>query len=85
MKKQENNDESVILNKDVEFENKEVDPGFTPVPDDSESAKQEDETNNGLGSHDGAEQGTDRNARGLGDLDGTNPGSNHHPMDDEGV
>lgn len=28
------------------------------------------------------EQGTERN-QGLGELDGTNPGSNHHPMDNE--
>lgn len=100
MKKQENNNEpklsawqqnenkkSVILNKDVEFENRDVDPGFTPVPvpDDSESAKQEGKENDEVGSHHGAEQGTDRNAPGLGELDGTNPGSNHHPMDEEGV
>lgn len=79
--------ESVILNNDdVEFENSEVDPGFTPVSssDDSESER-EDVLNDERRVHDGAEQGTDRNAPGLGELDGTNPGSNHHPMDNEGV
>lgn len=74
--------ESVILNNDVEFENREVDPGFAPV---SSSDEQKDVLNDERLVHDGAEQGTDRNVPGLGELDGTNPGSNHHPIDNEGI
>jgi BRCT domain type II-containing protein len=78
--------ESVILNKDAEFENREVDPGFTPVSGSDDSNSVEDELDDAARRvHDGAEQGTDRNAPGLGELDGTNPGSNHHPMDDEWI
>ncbi|ACU04836.1 hypothetical protein [Pedobacter heparinus] len=76
----EQTDHSVIINKDAEFENQSVDPGFEfePGPDDQHD-KDKDEKERKPFKQD--EQGTDRGAAGLGELDGTNPGSNHHPMD----
>ena len=77
----EDHDQSAIINKDAEFENRSVDPGFVfeeaqeqtdDVDGQPEGSKPTDEQD---------EQGTERGAPGLGELDGTNPGSNRHPMD----
>lgn len=73
----EDQDQSAIINDDAEFESSAVDPGFVSSQtqedgDDADDQGQADEPD---------EQGTERGAPGLGELDGTNPGSNHHPMD----
>lgn len=73
-------DQSAIINKDTEFENRSVDPGFVS----SETQDDCDDDDHGQGDESvdkQNEQGTERGAPGLGELDGTNPGSNHHPMD----
>lgn len=74
----EDEDQSAIINKDVEFENRSVDPGFVF----EETQKDINDADDQLkGIEPAGEQGTERGAPGLGELDGTNPGSNHHPMD----
>jgi hypothetical protein len=70
-------DQSVILNQDVQFENREIDPGFAPVPKEGE---QEPEKEDPLDIDKKQRQGENQ---GLAELDGTNPGSNAHPMDDD--
>ncbi|MFA4867950.1 MAG: hypothetical protein WC623_07125 [Pedobacter sp.] len=78
----EDPDQSAVINKDAEFENSAVDPGFVSgekqedSDDDAVDQRQDDQSADMQD-----EQGTERGAEGLGELDGTNPGSNHHPMD----
>lgn len=75
----EDQDQSAIINDDAEFENNAVDPGFVSPEkrEDGDDAEGQDEKS----ADNQDEQGTERGAPGLGELDGTNPGSNHHPMD----
>ncbi|MEQ7802163.1 hypothetical protein ABDJ41_20375 [Pedobacter sp. ASV1-7] len=77
----EDPDQSAIINKDAEFENSAVDPGFVSgeKQEDSDDAVNQRQDDQSADMQD--EQGTERGAGGLGELDGTNPGSNHHPMD----
>ncbi|MFA4870767.1 MAG: hypothetical protein WC623_21400 [Pedobacter sp.] len=77
----EDPDQSAIINKDAEFENSAVDPGFVSgkKQEDSDNAVDQRQDDQSADMQD--EQGTERGAEGLGELDGTNPGSNHHPMD----
>lgn len=74
----EGQDQSAIINKATEFENSSVDPGFV-FEDTQEHTNDVDGQLEDTETAD--EQGTERGAPGLGELDGTNPGSNHHPMD----
>lgn len=74
-------DHSAIINEDAEFENSAVDPRFvsSQTQEDSDDADDQGQDDQPADKQD--EQGTERGAPGLGELDGTNPGSNHHPMD----
>ena len=79
----EDPDQSAIINKDAEFENGAVDPGFVfatrqEADGEDDGVDQQEKTQEPYKQD---EQGTQRGAPGLGELDGTNPGSNHHPMD----
>ena len=84
-KKQKDSEQSAIVNQDAEFENSDVDPGFVfeeakeqvNIPDTDNGNVQEEKKD-----AEPDEQGTHRSDPGLGELDGTNPGSNHHPMDE---
>lgn len=85
MKNIENNlpedpDQSAIVNKDAEFENRSVDPGFVfePGQQDQDDIDKDEKVQELFEQN---EQGTQRSTPGLGELDGTNPGSNHHPID----
>jgi len=77
----EDQDQPAIINDDAEFENSAVDPGFVSgdKKEDSDDADDQGQDEESADKQD--EQGTERGAPGLGELDGTNPGSNHHPMD----
>ena len=77
----EDQDQSAIVNDDTEFENRAVDPGFVSSETQEDGDDAEDEGQNEKSADEQDEQGTERGAPGLGELDGTNPGSNHHPMD----
>ena len=74
----EDQDQSAIINDDAQFENSAIDPGFvsSQTQEDCDDQGQDEESADKQD-----EQGTERGAPGLGELDGTNPGSNHHPMD----
>lgn len=71
--------QSAIINNDTEFENSSVDPGF--VSSETQEDNDDDQGEDRKSADEQDEQGTERGAPGLGELDGTNPGSNHHPMD----
>lgn len=75
----EDQDQSAIVNQDTEFENSAVDPGFVFEETQEDASNDEKKTN--IPSAEKNEQSIERDASGLGELDGTNPGSNHHPMD----
>lgn len=77
----EDQDQSAIINDDAQFENSAVDPGFvsSQTQEDSDDADDQEQDEESADKQD--EQGTERGAEGLGELDGTNPGSNHHPID----
>lgn len=77
----EDPDQSAIINKDAEFENSAVDPGFVSGEKQGDSDDADDQRQDDESADKQDEQGTERVAEGLGELDGTNPGSNHHPMD----
>ncbi|WGQ10695.1 hypothetical protein QG516_03375 [Pedobacter gandavensis] len=77
----QDDDQSAIVNMDAEFENPSLDPGFVfqdTGDDTSELDGQKEDTKSADTQN---EPGTGPGAAGLGELDGTNPGSNHHPMD----
>ena len=74
-------DHSAIINEDAEFENSAVDPGFVSSQTQEDSDDADDQGQDDESADKQVEQGTERGAPGLGELDGTNPGSNHHPMD----
>ena len=74
----ENQRQSVIINDDATFENSSVDPGFVTEENPEKSGAQDDDPKQ---NNEQNEQGTERGAPGLGELDGTNPGSNHHDVD----
>jgi len=77
----EDQDQSAIINDDAEFENSAVDPGFvfSQTQEDGDDADDQRQDEKLADQQD--EQGTEHGAPGLGELDGTNPGSNHHPID----
>lgn len=79
-------DQSAVINKDdAKFENSSIDPGFDieEVQDSDEKDIKDVDQKSENTNNEGDKKQVRNNAAGLDELDGTNPGSNHHPMDEK--
>lgn len=77
----EDQNQSSIVNEDAVFENSSVDPGFVFEETSQDGDEANDQPKGVQQADEKDEQGTELGSPGLGELDGTNPGSNHHPID----
>lgn len=79
----EDQDQSAIIKTDAKFENSSVDPGFVyeSVEEDRNNGSEKEKDTEPSDEKEKHDSG--KSTSGLGDLDGTNPGSNYHPMDDQ--